>query len=443
MLIVKYKMNARDLISKKQGDDFFKKVATIILAGGQGTRLHPLTATRCKPAVSFGGRYRLIDVPLSNSLNSNINQIFVISQYFASELHQHILTTYQLDMFRTGGLELLTPQETAKGKEWFKGTADAIRQSLDYILRSDAEWFLILSGDQLYNMDLIAMLNFANSKDADMVIAALPVLEPEAKRMGLLKINAMSTITEFHEKPQDPNILKQYELSSAFLKENGKTTDKTQYLASMGIYIFKRQALIEILEQGGDDFGRDLIPKFIHRGKCCAYLYEGYWEDIGTVSSYYQANLLLTEGKGLNTYIEDNRIYAAPQHVPNAMILGTRIKGSLIGQGSIIEAESIEHSIVGVRCLIKKGTVIRDSIIAGNRTYHPFLNQVMPANQYYSIGENCVISKAIIDEECRIGNNVQLINKDKLDKYEGDGIFIRDGIIVVTSGTEIPDNFVL
>jgi len=436
-------MNARDLISQKQGDDFFKKVATIVLAGGQGTRLHPLTSMRCKPAVTFGGRYRLIDVPLSNSLNSNINQIFVISQYFASELHQHILTTYQLDMFRTGGLELLTPQETDRGKSWFKGTADAIRQSLEYILRSPAEWFLVLSGDQLYNMDLIDMLNFARAKDADMVIAALPVHEPEAKRMGLLKINALSTITDFYEKPQDPKILKEYELSKAFLRENGKSTEQTQYLASMGIYIFKREALITILEQNGDDFGKDLIPKFIHQGKCCAYLYEGYWEDIGTVASYYKANLLLTEGKGLNTYVEDNRIYAAPQHVPNAMISGTRITGSIIGQGSIIDAESIEHSVVGVRALIKKGTVIRDSIIAGNRTYHPFLNQVMPADQYYSIGENCIISKAIIDEECRIGNNVQLINKDNLDKYDGDGVFIRDGIIIVTSGTEVPDNFTL
>lgn len=436
-------MNAKDLISHKQNDDFLKKVATIILAGGQGTRLFPLTATRCKPAVSFGGKYRLIDVPLSNSLNSNINQIFVVSQYFASELHQHILTTYQLDMFRTGALELLTPQETSKGKAWFKGTADAIRQSLDYILRTNAEWFLILSGDQLYNMDLLSMLKFATEKDADMVIASLPVHEAEAKRMGLLKINTLSTITDFYEKPQDPKILKEYELSKAFLKENHKSTDSTQYLASMGIYIFKRQALVDILKQEGDDFGRDLIPKFIRQAKCCAYLYEGYWEDIGTVASYYQANLLLTEGKGLNTYVENNRIYSAPQHTPNAMISGTRIKGSLIGQGAIIEAESIEHSIVGVRALIKKGTVIRDSIIAGNRTYHPFLNQVMPADQYYSIGENCVISKTIIDEECRIGNNVQLINKDNLDKFDGDGVFIRDGIIIVTSGTEVPDNFIL
>jgi glucose-1-phosphate adenylyltransferase len=276
-----------------------------------------------------------------------------------------------------------------------------------------------------------------------MVIAALPVLEPEAKRMGLLKINALSTITDFYEKPQDPDILKEYELSKAFLKENGKKTDHPQYLASMGIYIFKRKALIEILKQQGDDFGRDLIPKFIRAAKCSAYLYEGYWEDIGTVSSYYKANLLLTEGKGLNTYIEDNRIYSSPQHVPNAMILGTRIDKSFIGPGSIIQAESIEHSVVGFRSLIKKGTVIRDSIIAGNRTYHPFLDQVMPADQYYSIGENCVISNAIIDEECRIGNNVQLINKDNLDRYDGDGVFIRDGIIIVTTGTEVPDNFVL
>jgi glucose-1-phosphate adenylyltransferase len=436
-------MNAKDLISQHPENDFLKRVATIILAGGQGTRLFPLTLNRCKPSVGFGGRYRLIDIPLSNSLNSRINQVFVISQYFASELHQHILSTYQLDMFRTGGLELLTPQETTKGKDWFKGTADAVRQSLDYILRSSADWFLILSGDQLYNMDLYEMLSFAKEKDADLLIASISVEEAEAKRMGLLKINTANRILSFFEKPQDPKLLEEYRLSKEFLKKNGKPGSNPHYLASMGIYIFKRSALVELLREEGDDFGNDLIPKYIEKRRCFSYIYEGYWEDIGTVASFYKANLMLTEGKGLNTYEEHNRIYSTPQHIPNALILGTKIQDAIIGQGGIIEAEEISHSIIGVRALIKKGTIIRDSILMGNRTYHPFLNQTLPANHYFTVGENCLIEKAIIDEEVRIGNNVKLINKDNLETYDGDGIYIRDGIIIVTSGTELPDNFIL
>jgi len=436
-------MNAKDLIAQQPEDDFLKRVATIVLAGGQGTRLFPLTSTRCKPAVSFGGRYRLIDVPISNSLNSRINQIFVISQYFASELHQHILSTYQLDMFRSGGLELLTPQETLKGKSWFKGTADAIRQSLDYILQCSAEYFLILSGDQLYNMDLLDMLSFAKRKDADLVIASIPVHKAEATRMGLLRINSASTITEFVEKPKEEKILQKFQLDEAFLKEKGKNYKEDYYLASMGIYIFKRKALIDILKHEGNDFGKDLIPQFIEKAKCSAYIFEGYWEDIGTVASFYRANLMLTKGQGLNTYEEENRIYSAPQHIPNALICGTRVKDSIIGQGGIIEADEIYHSVIGVRALIKKGTKIRDSIVMGNRTYHPFMDQEIPSENFFSIGENCVIQKAIIDEEARIGNNVQLINKDNLETYDGEGIYIRDGIIIVTSGTEIPDNFIL
>jgi len=443
MIINSLKMNEKNPGSHHPQDDFLKRVATIVLAGGQGTRLYPLTAARSKPAVGFGGHYRLIDVPLSNSLNSRINQIFVISQYFASELHQHILSTYQLDIFRSGGLELLTPQETTKGKAWFKGTADAVRQTQDYIMRCSAEWFMILSGDQLYNMDLLEMLNFAKEQDADLTIASIPICEKEATRMGLLEINEECRITDFFEKPSDPEVLKRFQLSSNFLKKNGKSTEDPQYLASMGIYIFKRSALVDILKMEGDDFGRDLIPEFIKKGKSSAYIYRGYWEDIGTVSSYYEANLMLTKGEGLNTYEEENQIYSAPQHIPSALINGTRVTDSLISHGGVIEADEISHSVIGIRALIKKGTVIRDSIIMGNQTYHPFLNQVLPEDQYFSIGENCQIEKAIIDEEARIGNNVQLINKDNLTTYDGDGIYIRDGIIIVTSGTEIPDGFVL
>lgn len=421
-----------------------QSAASIVLAGGQGTRLYPLTANRCKPAVAFGGRYRLIDIPLSNSLNSGIYQIFVISQYFASDLHQHILSTYQLDMFRSGGIELLTPQETTQGKNWFKGTADAIRQNLDYIMQFPFEYFLILSGDQLYNMDLLKMLEWTKKCNADLVIAALPVDEPEAKRMGLLKLDDSLKAQSFFEKPQEKEILQEYQLPQQFLKKHRFDTSDPKWLGSMGIYVFKRSALKQILELEGDDFGRHLIPQYVGKDKSYAFIYDGYWEDIGTVGSYYNANLILTErGKGLNAYDEKNPIYTTPQHIPGALINGTRVKNSIISHGAIIEAEEITHSVIGIRTKIKEGTVIRNSIILGNRAYIPEQFRVNSLLKEFSIGKNCIIQNAIIDENAYIGNDVQLINKNKLQKMDGEGIFIRDGIIVVTSGTVVPDGFIL
>lgn len=409
--------------------DFLKKVASIILAGGQGTRLYPLTAHRCKPAVCFGGKFRLIDVPLSNSLNARINQIFVLSQYFAAELHQHIFSSYQPDLFRTGALELLTPQETSLGKELFKGTADAVRQSLDYILRSTAEFFLILSGDQLYNMDLYDLLGFAKSQDADLVIASIAVNESDAKRMGLLKVNDHTQITDFAEKPKDPKILKEFALA------------ENSYLASMGIYVFKRAALIKILLEEGNDFGHDLIPPFIKKNRCVAYRYKGYWEDIGTIVSFYNANMNLTERKGLYVLNGDNAVFSQLQHVPSAWIHKTKIINSIISQCAVIEAEEIRNSVIGSRTLIKQGTIIHDSVVLGNQNNHPFLDPKIAHEQYFSIGENCHIKKAIIDEESRIGSDVHLTNEAGLETFDGEGIFIRDGIIIVTSGTELPDGF--
>lgn len=423
-------------MSLKKGNlfDAVEKVATIVLAGGQGTRLFPLTATRCKPSVAFGGRYRLIDIPISNSLNARINQIFIISQYFASELNQHILSTYHLERFQSGGgIELLTPQETAQGKNWFKGTADAVRQNLDFITKNNDEYFLILSGDQLYNMDLLKMIDLAKKENADLVISSLLVEEEDAKRMGLLKLNKSNQVVDFAEKPQDPQIL------SAF-----KFHDERHWLGSMGIYIFKRAALLNILQEEGDDFGKHLIPKFIKKSRTFAFTYNGYWEDIGTIQSYYRANLMLTEKHpGLNTYDLQNPIYSAPQHVPSPLIDGTLIKNSLISQGSIIEAQEISHSVIGLRSIIKKKTIIKDSILIGNRYYFPFSPEGILSSKEYSIGENCLIKQAIIDEHTYIGNDVQLINKKNIQNMDGDGVFIRDGIIIVTPGTTLPDGYTL
>lgn len=430
---------------KNKQKEIMSRVASIILAGGQGTRLFPLTQTRCKPSVCFGGRYRLIDIPISNSLNAHIQRIFVISQYFASSLHQHILETFQLDYFRQSKIQMLCPEETPVRKLWFKGTADAVRQNMEHFENSPVDYFLILSGDQLYNINFTEMLNFAKKQDADLVIASIPVEENEAKRMGLLKIDSGNRIHEFFEKPTDPQILKQYALPQEFLKGHHILHPKeTHYLASMGIYIFKRQALFDLLKEQGDDFGKDLIPIQVKKGKTASYVYKGYWEDIGTIASYYNANMALTAQKNcLDTYDDHNPIFTHPHNLPSPLIRDTLINGSIIGQGAIIDAQEISNSIVGIRIKINKGTVVRNSIILGTLFNEPHLSMGSAAHGAYSIGENCRIEKTILDEHASVGNNVQLVNKNNLQKFDGDGIFIRDGIIIVTSGTKVPDNFVL
>lgn len=399
------------------------KISTIVLAGGQGTRLFPLTESRCKPAVSFGGKYRLIDIPISNSLNSKITHIFVIAQFYASGLLQHMSNTYRNDLMGDGGIEMLTPEEKPEGKIWFKGTADAVRQNLEHLLKIPSEYYLILSGDQLYNMDFTPMLQFAMRTHADLVIACLPIQEKDAKRMGLLKLGDDGRIIDFYEKPQE-------EVLKRFLFKN-------HYLASMGIYIFKKSALISLLKEEGDDFGKHLIPKQMEKGNAFGYVYEGYWEDIGTISSFYEANLaLMTQNQHLEIYDEHNPIYSCPHQLPSPMIKGTKVYDSLISPGALIEADEIHHSILGIRTHVKKGTIIKHSIVHGN-------HQIYPPPIHFSIGENCLIEKAIIDEETIIGNHVRLINEKKLKQFDGPGVYIRDGIIIVTTGTKIPDHFVL
>ncbi len=423
------------------------QVATIVLAGGQGTRLHPLTVHHSKPAVSYGGRYRLIDIPISNSINSDFRQIFVIAQYLSAELQHHVSQTYQFDHFNPGSVDVLTPQENEGGeRQWFTGTADAVRKNLPTILKSTADYFLILSGDQLYNINFQSMVAFAQKHDADLTIASLPVNKKDAKRMGLLQIDGDGKVLDFVEKPQEDAVIDRFEMPQLVCDEwKMKAPKKPCYLGSMGIYIFKRQTLIELLEQDPrDDFGFHLIQTAVQRGKTYSFLYHGYWEDIGTVASYYEANLMLTNAEdGLNTYDETNPIYTRSTYLPGPRIHATRINQSIICEGSIIEAEEISHSVVGMRSRIQKGTIIRDTVMMGNHLYMPPLLDGKPQKIDYGIGENCLIEKTIIDEHVKIGNNVKLINVKKLDRYEGDGIFIRDGIIIVTAGTSLPDGFVL
>lgn len=413
------------------------RVATIILGGGRGKRLHPLTESRCKPAVCFGGHYRLIDVPISNALNAGCDKIYVLTQFLSSSLNRHICRTYRHDPFSQGFIDLLPAEEKPKNHHgWFQGTADAVRQNLDYFLETDADYFLILSGDQLYNIDFKKMVSFAEKEDASLVIAALPVEEKETSRMGIMKINKKNKITGFVEKPQSEKELK----GMVYREERGKR----EYLASMGIYLFRRELLFKVLcENPGHDFGKHLIPDLVKEGQAKAYLHEGYWEDIGTIEAFFQANIALTKRDSVfNLYDKNNPIYTHRSNLPGPKIYRTHLSDAIVCEGSIIEADSIKNSILGPRTVVGKGTSIQECYIMGNEFYgSPVKTSSLPEKN--EIGENCVLHKTIVDKHVKIGHNVRLTNVNQLTNYDSPLAYIRDGIIVLPRGVTIPDGFVL
>jgi glucose-1-phosphate adenylyltransferase len=409
------------------------QIASIVLAGGKGERLYPLTLNHSKPAITYGGRYRLIDIPISNSLNSSVNEIYVIAQYLPLELQKHLNETYKFNSSFQGKIDFLTPKIKNGSTLYFQGTADAIRKNLKKILKKPFEYLLVLSGDQLYNIDFEKMISWAIEKDADLTIASLPVTEKDASRFGILKIDETATVLDFIEKPKEKEILAKFKLNDKFFNFWQLPNNSQTHLASMGIYVFKRAALESLLKEKGDDFGKNLIPIQLQRGKTAAFVYDGYWEDIGTVDSYFKANQALTgSNKTLQTYDEFHPIYSKINHLPGTKINNTLLENSIICEGSLIEAKEIKNSVVGLRSIIKKNTVITDSILMGNNHYE---------NQNHAIGENCFINKAIIDEGVVIKNNVKLFNKNNYTTYDGPGIYVRDGIIIVTAKTTLEDNF--
>lgn len=421
------------------------RVATIILGGGQGSRLYPLTRSDCKPAITFGGKYRLIDVPMSNAINSGCQKIFIVTQFLSKTLHDHIFKTYRPGSFSSGFVEVLSVEEKPHTKAWFQGTADAIRQNLDYLTDVPIDYFLILAGDQLYQMNYQKMMKVALETDADVVIAALPVEESQVNRLGILKINQDARITDFVEKPSDKKLVEKLKVSpSALEKFHLKSPKKSVYLGSMGIYLFKRKALLKLLlTDMREDFGKHLIPTIIKNGKAVAHLHDGYWEDIGTIESYYHANIALTKEKpDFNWYDEKQPLFTNSLHLPASKIYQTKIQNCIIGEGSLIDAKEITHSILGPRSKINKGTIIKNSYLLGNDYYHSPAQEGQPS-KCYQIGENCRIERAIIDKQAIIGNNVELVNKNHLTEFNSDNLYIRDGIIIVPRGASIPDGFSL
>jgi glucose-1-phosphate adenylyltransferase len=416
------------------------KMISIILGGGAGSRLFPLTEKRSKPAVPIGGKYRLIDIPISNCINSGVKRMFVVTQYNSASLNAHIKNAYNFDIFTKGFVDILAAEQTPGNKEWFQGTADAVRQSQQHFMRHDFDYLLILSGDQLYQMDFEAVAQCHVEKKADITIACLPVDERDATGFGIMKVDSKGYIPRYIEKPKAELLGDWVSEVSPANKKRGRV-----YMASMGIYVFSRKALIDMFNQypGAHDFGKELIPAAIQEGrKVCAYQYDGYWTDIGTIRSFYEANIELTDHiPSFNLFDNNRTVYTRGRMVPPAKLYGgTQINRALLAEGSIIHARLIDSSIIGLRSRLGENTVIKDTIVMGN-DYYQTLQEIAlhPEDIPMGVGHYCHIERAILDKDCRIGNNVVIKGGDHLPDTDTEEYVIRDGIIVVKKGAVIPE----
>lgn len=422
-----------------------KSVVAVILGGGAGSRLYPLTSTRSKPAVPIGGKYRLVDIPISNCINSSINRMFVLTQYNSASLNKHIKNAYQFSQFSSGFVDILAAEQTPDSPGWFQGTADAVRQSLKHIRNNDFEYVLILSGDQLYQMDFREMFQSHIDKGADISIATIPVTEREAPEFGILKVNDEHSITSFVEKPSK-------EYLPLWVSDTGPEMQSLgrNYLASMGIYIFNRKFLFDQLmidKADAADFGKEIIPACIDTKKVISFQYDGYWTDIGNIYSFYEANLALTlEIPPFNLFDNTKAIFSRARMLPPMKIGGTHIESSILAEGSIIHASKISNSVIGIRTRIGKETEIINSYIMGSDYYETIaeMSHSLERNiPKLGIGEGCKIENAIVDKDCRIGNNVSITGGAHLEDSDHAFYTVKDGIVVIKKGAILPDGFVI
>ena len=418
-----------------------KSVIAIILGGGQGSRLYPLTESRSKPAVPIGGKYRLVDIPISNCMNSDIFRMFVLTQFNSASLNAHIKNTYNFSIFSKNFVDILAAEQTPDNPTWFQGTADAVRQCMPHFLNHDFDHALILSGDQLYQMDFNEMLEAHIKNEADISIATLPVNDKDAPEFGILKTNSESCIESFIEKPAKELLVDWKSDVSDQMKSEGK-----HYLASMGIYIFNRKLLIDIMKNPDTkDFGKEIIPQAVGSKKILSYQYEGYWTDIGNIDSFFEANIGLTEDlPKFNLFDNDNKIYTRPRLLPPSKFHKTIVSKSLISEGCIINAKEINHSVIGIRSRIGEGTIIQNCYVMGNDFYQN-LDDMDDDNTHHKqlmgIGERCFINNAIVDKNCRIGNDVHINGGKHLEDASHELYAIKEGIVVIKKGAVLPDNF--
>ncbi|TXD45995.1 glucose-1-phosphate adenylyltransferase [Polaribacter sp. IC073] len=416
------------------------KVLGIILGGGQGSRLYPLTKDRSKPAVPIAGKYRLVDIPISNCINSDIKRMYVLTQFNSASLNAHIKNTYHFSFFSSAFVDVLAAEQTMQSDKWFQGTADAVRQSMHHFLQNDFEYALILSGDQLYNMDFKDMIEKHKQSGAEISIATYPVNAKDATSFGLLKTDNTNTVTSFIEKPA-AELLPDWtsEVSAEMKSEN------RNYLASMGIYIFNRDLLVALMANPDTiDFGKEIIPQAIGKHKTVSYPYEGYWTDIGNIDSFFEANLGLTDDLPKFNLYDENRVYTRARILPTSKISNTILNKTIIADGCIINAEKIERSVIGIRSRIGKETIITNTYMMGNDSYESLENiKKNKIENQIGIGDRCFINNCIIDKNCRIGDDTRINGGLHLENIETDTYLVKDGIVVIKKGAVIPKGTII
>jgi glucose-1-phosphate adenylyltransferase len=409
-------------------------VLTLILGGGRGTRLFPLTHMRSKPAVPLAGKYRLIDIPISNCLHAGLERIFVLTQFNSASLNRHIAQTYRLDTFSEGFVEVLAAEQTPDSSAWFQGTADAVRQAARHFKGFDAEYFLILAGDHLYRMDFNELLESHIEGNADITIAAQPVSAEDATQMGILKFDDLGQISGFEEKPSAARLVA---LGTSIPRGSivGGTTAEKPFIASMGIYVFNREVLLEMLDAPGVDFGKEIIPKAISTHAVNPYLFRGYWADVGTIDSFYEANIQLTRrGAPFNFFHPRWPIYTHPRFLPATRAFDSRLESTIVAEGCYLDRCTVSSSVVGIRTKISPGASITRSVLLGA----DFYEEDRAANAIpLGIGHDVVLDRVIVDKNARIGNGVRLVNESGVQHADGDGYCIRNGIIIVPKGAHV------
>lgn len=419
-----------------------RDVLGVILGGGRGSRLFPLTRDRAKPAVPIAGKYRLVDFPISNCINSRMRYIYVLTQFNSVSLHRHIQQSFQFDRFSPGFVHILAAQQTPEADGWYIGNADAVRQNRRHILGMDFDYVLILSGDQLYRMDYRSLLQFHLERKSDITVSVIPVGRKEASSLGLLQLDEERRIVRFEEKPKDPKVLDEMRIPSKVRSELGLDSDRDYFLASMGIYLFNRDSLEKSLDNEMTDFGGEIIPASIQGGKAFGYAFQDYWEDVGTIGTFFEANLALCSTRPSFDFFEQQQpMYTHARFLPSSKISDTCITSSLIADGCVIEGARIEESVVGVRSLINEGTTIRNTIIMGCDSYES-VNQELKDDSmgipHMSIGRNCSVERAIIDKNAHLGNGVTIKDRSGSPDEDGKNYYIRDGIVIIPKGAVVP-----
>ena len=426
-----------------------RKVICIIMGGGRGSRLSPLTRDRCKPAVPLAGKYRLVDIPISNCLNSGFNQIFVLTQFNTASLHRHIQESYKFDPYAGGFVDILSAEQTDQSDTWYQGTADAVRQNMHHFQGSrEDDLYLILSGDQLYRMDLEDVVREHDASGADVTITAKPLGLDEAEGLGLMRINDKLEVTEFVEKPSDPNIIQRLAVGESVRTKMKDPGTRDYCLASMGIYVFNAKVLIDALKSDATDFGKEIIPGLLGQAKICSYVFDDYWEDIGTVKAFFDANIRLTDPiPPFNFFDEEARIFTHARFLPASKINSCVVDRAILADGCIVTDGLIKHSTLGVRSVVREQSSLENVVMMGADNFEA--TEDLEENRRlgrpaYGVGKNCMIKNAILDKNVRIGNHVVLDPTGLPDNYGPDvSVAIRDGVLVVCKDTIVPDGFVI